>query len=221
MSNQFVFKVGAAVAVAVCCCVGVGCGGTDEGGDRVYSAAPPISVAPTMAPGPTGDTLSKEAAAAILAKEITGPAPCTWRGLSKHTDTTWIFMATDDVTRSCGEALQSAGIAKLGKCVDDNPRAKCFKREIAPSGKEGTRMSEPTSELVFTCGKTEFQRVVSVTTKDPRTAVVKFVRTVTMDAPLLKSIEVCALGKTEAGELERERTFQRDDSGTWTLLPRQ
>ena len=191
--------------MGLCAVALVGCG-TKE----------PTKADPTASPPSLSQNLSKEIAEPFVSKEASGPALCAW-SVQKYSDTTWIFLSFDKAQIACADALQSAGLVTVGKCVDEASGGKCFKREISATGKLDSKMHEKTNELGFACGTLEFKGITSITTKDA-SATVRYKRTLTFNAELMKTLEPCVLQKPEAGELERERKFQRDDTGQWSML---
>lgn len=143
-----------------------------------------------------------------------GSAPCVWRRPLKRTDTVWQILV-DEANLGCAKALVDAGLAKTGACFERGCTLDCCYLEIAPTGRNDSKWGK--DGLEFSCGALQFGAVTGIATKD-NVATVTYTRTAVLDEKLLRSLEACILEKTEGGEKERTRTFQRVDNGSWRML---
>lgn len=135
---------------------------------------------------------------------------CGWHGLARMADKEWAFSEGD---AKCAQALQAAGLASVGGCVDQL-RGRCWKTAITAQG--GAYIDEHT--LWFTCGSIGLPDVKSVTTDGARATVV-YERAGQIDEGLLAKLASCPLSRpNDTGKMERTKHFLRDDAGVWQLM---
>jgi hypothetical protein len=161
-----------------------------------------------------GELSAAEAEKMLVPYVTSASATCVWEQPRKRTDTTWQFYV-DDANAGCAKALLLAGVAKPGACLEPGCPAGCCQLEIKPTADHGSKWGA--TGLEFSCGTLAFGKILSISTKD-KAATVKYTRTATLDAAMMKTLEPCVLAKTEGGEKERERNFRRNDDGSWTMI---
>ncbi len=117
---------------------------------------------------------------------------------------------------SCMFHLKDQGIFATEMCADFYRHKNCqlYKFTLGPRGKM-TRLDAGRGQVSFACGSRKLIDVTSVRTEGQK-AVVKYTREVTLDGSS-KAVSDCTLTVPEAGVVEREATFLRDDDGNWSM----
>ena len=156
--------------------------------------------------------LSKEKATEILMNEIYSKSgDCTWSAVSRRNENDLQFSTLKDDNESCAINLQKVGFISVGPCISMSG-GMCFAKKVSPIAPA----KEENDQISFPCGTFEGVKVTSVTTTENK-AKAKINRSFRLEENIIKQISNCKIEKPNVGESEIERTFTRDDSGTWML----
>ena len=148
----------------------------------------------------------------ILHKELySKPGECHWT-IQKRDENTLQYTPFSGEIQACATNLQKIGFVSIGRCFESGCTGGCCQKEVSPVAPA----TKTDNYITFPCGTFEGVQVTSVTTTENK-AKVKIKRTFKFDERIVEPISACRLNKPNVGESEIEKTFTRDDSGTWML----
>ena len=148
---------------------------------------------------------------------------CSWsapamssEGDSPTANKVFSFIAPNHAANECIWALTKAKVLHEGECLQMeafNADRLSFCTKTAYS--VGTGATVNSDLLKFECGTRKFKAFTAVSTNGNK-AKVRYVRTVSLDDPLIAKLSACTLDVPEAGSAELAMSFTRDDDGQWS-----